>query len=310
MSGVHGNPGVERRDKRKRFRLRPQISNETIQKSFLKGQHSKIVRESLAHEAMKCFRITGPHTEYTLLSAENVNVCPGFRNFGNTCWLNACLQCFMHTPALRAHFLREESGMSALDVALKRVCTCYLALARTPRHSVIAPVDVLTALILQRPQLGGALQQDVGEVLQCLHLAPVAGMELPADGPAVSVDGIVLAQLNMETLKKDSLTLQALLDCIADGWKDVSAFPACLVVSFPAVHELPDGGYRYSRLALTDVDASIQVGCNIPATYSLRAYVQQTLWRTVQHILRGRSLCFPFSRMPMFGTRLMTRLRR
>ena len=69
----------------------------------------------------------------------------------------------MHTPALRAHFLREESGMCALDVSLKRVCTCYWALAGTPRHSVIAPVDVLTALILQRPQFGGALQQDVGE---------------------------------------------------------------------------------------------------------------------------------------------------
>ena len=74
----------------------------------------------------------------------------------------------MRTPALRAHFLREESGMSALDVSLKRVCTCYWALARTPRHSVIAPVDVLTALILQRPQLGGALQQDVGEVFAML----------------------------------------------------------------------------------------------------------------------------------------------
>ena len=40
------------------------------------------------------------------------------------------------------------------------------------------------------------------------------------------------------------------------------------------MHELPDGGYRYSRLALTDVDASIQVTGKIPATYSLRAYVQ------------------------------------
>ena len=208
------------------------------------------------------------------MSAVNVNVCPGFRNFGNTCWLNACLQCIMQTSALRAHFLREESGMSALDVAVKRVCTCYWALARTPRHSVIAPVDVLTALILQWPQLGGALQQDVSEVLQCFHLASVAGLELPADGLAVSVDGIVLAQLKNETLQKDMLTLQALWDCIGVGWKDVSTFPACLIVSFPTVYELPDGGYRYSRLALTDVDVPIQVVGKNPATYSFRAYVQ------------------------------------
>jgi hypothetical protein len=273
-TGVHGDPGVERTPQKRRFKLRPQISNETIQKSLLKGQHLKIVRESLAHEAMKCFRISGPHTEYTLMSAVNVNVCPGFRNFGNTCWLNACLQCIMQTSALRAHFLREESGMSALDVAVKRVCTCYWALARTPRHSVIAPVDVLTALILQWPQLGGALQQDVSEVLQCFHLASVAGLELPADGLAVSVDGIVLAQLKNETLQKDILTLQALWDCIGVGWKNVSTFPACLIVSFPTVYELPDGGYRYSRLALTDVDVPIQVVGKNPATYSFRAYVQ------------------------------------
>ena len=56
-TGVHGDPGVERRPKIRRFRLGPQISNETIQKSLLKGQHLKIVSESLAHEAMKCFRI-------------------------------------------------------------------------------------------------------------------------------------------------------------------------------------------------------------------------------------------------------------
>ena len=78
--------------------------------------------------------------------------------------------------------------------------------------------------------------------MQCFHLEPIAGLELPADGPAVSVDGIMQAQLNMETLKKDSITLQALWDCIAVQWEDVSAFPPCLVVSFPTVYELPDGG--------------------------------------------------------------------
>ena len=213
-------------------------------------------------------------------------------------------------PCTPSAFLREESGMSALGVSLKRVCACYWALARTPRHSVIAPVDVLTALILQRPQLGGALQQDVGEVLQCFHLAPVTGMELPADGPAVSVDGIVLAQLNMQTLKKDSLTLQALWDCIAVGWKDVSAFPACLVVSFPTVHELPGGGYRYARLALTDVDASIQVGGKIPATYSLRAYVQHRHYGEPSSTSCVAGHYVAHSRMRIFGTRLMILLRR
>ena len=59
-TGVPEDPGIaEPSAKRKRLRLRPQICNETIQISLLKGQHSRIVRESLAHEAMRCFRITG-----------------------------------------------------------------------------------------------------------------------------------------------------------------------------------------------------------------------------------------------------------
>ena len=36
-------------------------------------------------------------------------------------------------------------------------------------------MDLLTALILERPQLGGALQQDVGDVLLLFRLGEVAG---------------------------------------------------------------------------------------------------------------------------------------
>ena len=136
-----------------------------------------MVVDVLSHEAMTCFRLTGPFTEYSLRSPNNVNVFPGFRNFGNTCWLNATLQCLLHTVPIRTHLLRESELISAIEVALKRSCKCSWALSSAPRHSVIAPVDLLTALILGQPQLGGALQQDVGDVLPLFRLGDVVGIE-------------------------------------------------------------------------------------------------------------------------------------
>ena len=135
-----------------------------------------MVADALSHEATTCFRLTGPFTEYYLRSPNNVNVFPGFRNFRNTCWLNATLQCLLHTVPFRAHLLRESELISAIEVALKRICKCYWAFSSAPRRSVIAPVDLLTALILEQPQLGGALQQDVGDVLPLFRLGDVAGV--------------------------------------------------------------------------------------------------------------------------------------
>ena len=73
------------------------IEQPTVQESLLRGEHARMVHEALAHEALKCFRLTGPFTEYTLLPPGNTNVAPGLRNVGNTCWLNATLPCMLHT---------------------------------------------------------------------------------------------------------------------------------------------------------------------------------------------------------------------
>ena len=47
-----------------------------------------------------------------------------------------------------------------------------------------------------------------------------------------------------------------------------------LVVVYPNVFALPEGGFRYSELVVTDVDAALHMGGSLPGTYSLRAYVQ------------------------------------
>ena len=47
-----------------------------------------------------------------------------------------------------------------------------------------------------------------------------------------------------------------------------------LVVVYPNVFEVPEGGFRYSELVVTDVDAVLRMGEDLPGIYSLRAYVQ------------------------------------
>ena len=76
-----------------------------------------------------------------------------------------------------------------------------------PRHSVIAPVDVLTALILERPQFGGALQQDVGDVLQLFQLGTMATMEFGNHASHVSVQDVTYAKLEAYMLQKVQLPL-------------------------------------------------------------------------------------------------------
>ena len=54
----------------------------------------------------------------------------------------------------------------------------------------------------------------------------------------------------------------------------LTALPSFLVVVYPNVFALPEGGFRYSELVVTDVDAALHMGGSLPGTYSLRAYVQ------------------------------------
>ena len=226
---LESSPGAAQgKKRRKRARPIPFLQEQaSLQESFVKGEHVRMVVDALSHEAMTCFRLTGPFTEYSLRSPNNVNVFPGFRNFGNTCWLNATLQCLLHTVPIRTHLLRESELISAIEVALKRICNCYWALSSAPRHSVIAPVDLLTALILEQPQLGGALQQDVGDVLLLFRLGDVAGIaEFQEQACNLCIQGVTLVKLEVDDLQKSNMSLQELWDCTIPAWEMLATLPS------------------------------------------------------------------------------------
>ena len=137
---------------------------------------------------------------------------------------------------------------SSLDVALRRVCKTYWALNGIPRHAAIAPLDVLMAVILERPQLGGALQQDVGEVMQFFPFAALAAIDLPPSAASFCAEGVVMAQLDAATLQEATLSWRSLWERISEGWNDVASLPEIIVLGLPTVYEVPGEGYNLCAL--------------------------------------------------------------
>lgn len=81
--------------------------------------------------------------------------------------------------------------VSASGVVLKHISTHDCALSGDPRLAAIAPYDLLSALTSVQPDVGGALQQDVGEVRQHLRFGIVSGLVIGF----VFARGVTLANL-------------------------------------------------------------------------------------------------------------------
>ena len=112
-------------------------------------------------------RVALPHDVRTLQ-----NDFPGFRNLGNTCFLNAVLQCMFHCGPLAADLLHAPMISGIVERTVRDVFAEYIA-ADDSTVDVIAPIDVVHEL--QR-HVGFRLgrQQDAGECLR--HLLQYTGL--------------------------------------------------------------------------------------------------------------------------------------
>ena len=161
----------------------------------------------------------------------------------------------MHTRPLRDEILREREVETSLQAALQRIALSYWALGNRLRHAVQAPIDALTALVLERPHLGGALQQDVGEAFPEFPLRAAAAFSPCNDSAGVMCEHVLLGKLGPHVLQRDSISLQALCEEFTEAWASADTLPECVVLAMPTVYEAVGGGYRYSALKITDVDS-------------------------------------------------------
>ena len=88
------------------------------------------------------------------------------------------------------------------------------------------------------------------------------------------IQGVTLGKLEVDDLQKRNMSLQELWDCTIPAWGKSCDYSFVVVVVYPNVFDVPEGGFRYSELVVTDIDAPLRMGGRLPGTYFLQAYEQ------------------------------------
>ncbi len=80
------------------------------------------------------------------------------------------------------------------------------------KHSIIVPLELLTALVVVQPHLGGAIQQDVADALRFFDLHSTMGVPLAQDAESFCSNGVVQAALPASVLEGHDILLAVLLE--------------------------------------------------------------------------------------------------
>jgi len=125
----------------------------------------------------------------------------GFPNLGNTCYINAVLQCLLHCTPFRHDLERQPVGSSFMGDCLKNLWAVYKNSSATP-HDVHLPLTALVQQILTYANFPGGRQQDAAECLMNLLKAVDEGrMQRRVCGAyaASSIESMILCRSPPET---------------------------------------------------------------------------------------------------------------
>ena len=123
---------------------------------------------------------------------------PGFRNLGNTCYLNAVLQCLCHCPPISDYLATSDPRTSVMGDCVRGVLKEY-----SRRTGVTKEVIVPTALVgqvLRQSGCDAGAQEDAATALDCIFQCLDQGdmqRGLCATGVDMEVTGIVHLGLSL-----------------------------------------------------------------------------------------------------------------
>ena len=177
-----------------------------VQVSAQKRQ-TYVASDSGKHEPDLATRMAYPHDARTLS-----NDFPGLRNLGDTCWLNAVLQCIFHCEPLASNLFSAARQSGVIKPALQDLFAEYVA-SGVSTADVISPVAFLDKFRRQSLTFAVGRQQDAHECLRHILQYTGLGQEFcdcqaqVADGSVVICFAPEVAQISAESGPLDAKAL-------------------------------------------------------------------------------------------------------
>ena len=254
------------------------LREKNVRQQLLQQSHEQDLEEARKTACMNSYVLTGPGSEMRFVDDANVNVFPGMRNVGNTCWLNALLQCTFHVAPLR-RWLQDRARAGSVSFSqlpqdvLAEMTQKYWS--RIAKKSIMVPIKMLRRLVQAQPHLGGALQQDVADAFQYFGLdVRLLHVELAAASESVCANGVVQAALDDVLLASEVAPLDSILEVALPAPHVAAPPPPCVAVHCPTAFPAGDG-FRYTRCRISGADSPLTIGSGLNAAeYRLRAYVE------------------------------------